>query len=156
MRSHSAVLTILLLTAASSLAQPRSTDEDAIRALIARQNNGEEMASTSDVILWTGALKRPFVRPGAPEEVPGPRQPAARVRGSQRVAVSPIRIEVAKSGDLAYEFSDHVLSFDTKAGEHVSFPGSVLRVWRKEGATWKVAAAFMHPHYQEGAGAGNR
>jgi len=151
MRSQSAVLTILLLIAASPLAQPRSTDEEAIRALIARQNKGEEMASTSDLILWTGALKRPFVRPGTPEEVPGPTQPAARVPGSQRVTVSPVRIEVAKSGDLAYEFSGLMLSFDTKAGQHVSFPGSVLRVWRKEGTAWKVAAAFMHPHNEEGA-----
>ena len=156
MKRHGAALMIVLLPAALPLAQPRSTGEEAIRALIARQNNGEEIAATSDSIVWTGALKRPFVRPGAPEEVPGPRQPAERVPGSQRVVVSPIRIEVAQSGELAYEYSNLALSFDTKAGEHVSFPGSVLRVWRKEGTAWKVAAAFMHPHYQEGVGAGIR
>jgi hypothetical protein len=156
MRSHSAVLTILLLIAASPLAQPRGSDEEAIRALIAGQRNGAEIALTSDAILWSGAYKRPFVRPGTGEEVPGPRRPAERVPGSQRVAITPVRIEVAKSGDLAYEFSDFVLSFETKAVEHVSFPGSALRVWRKEGTAWKVAAAFMRPHYQEGVGAGNR
>ena len=156
MRSHSAVLTILLLIAASPLAQPRSSDEEAIRALIAGQRNGVEIAVTSDAILWTGAYKRPFVRPGNGEEVPGPGRPSERVPGSQRVAITPVRIEVAKSGDLAYEFSDFVLSFEMKTGEHVSFPGSVLRVWRKELGTWKMAAAFIHPHYQEGKGADNR
>jgi ketosteroid isomerase-like protein len=88
--------------------------------------------------------------------VPGPRRPGERVPGSQRVASTPVRIEVAKSGNLAYEFSDFVLSFETKTGERVSFPGSALRVWRKEGTAWKVAPAFMRPHYQEGAGAGTR
>lgn len=156
MRSHSAVLAILLLIAATPLAQPRSSDEEAIRALIARQRDGAEIALTSDAIVWSGAFKRPFVMPGTGEQIPGPARPSERVPGSQRVAITPVRVEMAKSGDLAYEFSDFVLSFETKAGEHVSFPGSALRVWRKEGAAWKVAAAFMHPHYQEGVRSGNR
>ncbi len=149
MTRYNVAFAIVLLATAFPLAQPRSTDEQAIRALIARQSTGEEIAWTSDAIIWSGAYKQPIVRPGTAEELPGPRQPAARVPGSQRVAVNPDRIEVAKSGDLAYEFSHFLLSFDTKGGEHVSFPGSALRVWRKEGSEWKVVAAFMRPHDQE-------
>ena len=61
MRSHITVLMILLFIA-SPLAQPRSPDEEAIRALIAGQRNGVDVALTSDAIFWSGAYKRPIVR----------------------------------------------------------------------------------------------
>ena len=30
-------------------------------------------------------------------------------------------------------------------------PSSVLRVWKKDGGQWKIAAMFARPHYQEAA-----
>jgi len=56
---------------------------------------------------------------------------------------------VAKSGDLAYEFSNSELSFDLKNGTREILPTSILRVWRKEGGEWKIAAWFSRPHHQE-------
>jgi ketosteroid isomerase-like protein len=69
-----------------------------------------------------------------------------RLPGSQKNKTTVRRIEIAKSGDLAYEFSDSELSFDLKDGKRESFPTSALRVWKKEGGEWKVAAQFSRPH----------
>jgi hypothetical protein len=52
------------------------------------------------------------------------------------VSVPETVIVVAKSGDLAYEFSNSELSVNP-------------RVWRKEAGQWKIAAQFAGPHYQE-------
>ena len=52
-----------------------------------------------------------------------------------------MRIEIAKSGDLAYEFSNSDVRFDLKSGqEEITIPASVLRVWKKDGGQWKIAA----------------
>jgi ketosteroid isomerase-like protein len=56
---------------------------------------------------------------------------------------------VAKSGDLAYEFSSAEVSSDLKNGKKESFTNSLLRVWKKEAGQWKIAAQFSRPHYQE-------
>ena len=85
---------------------------------------------------------------GAPT-VPGDGQVSARVPDSQGAKTTVVRIEVAKSGDLAYEFSNSQVSFDLKDGKKQSFPNSVLRVWKKEADQWKIAAQFARPHYQE-------
>jgi len=47
---------------------------------------------------------------------------------------------------MAYEYGDRVLNVEMKDGRKVSFPSSVLRVWKKEGGQWKVAAHFSHTH----------
>ena len=43
---------------------------------------------------------------------------------------------------MAYEFSNSELSYKLKDGRQESVPVSILRVWRKEGTEWKVAAWF--------------
>ena len=65
---------------------------------------------------------------------------------SQRSTTTVRRIEIAKSGDLAYEFSDSELSYQLKNAGKVSFPRSVLRIWKKDGGQWKVAAYFARAH----------
>ena len=69
-----------------------------------------------------------------------------RVAGSQHSKTTVVRVEVSKSGDLAYEFSNSEVSFDLKDGNKESFPNSLLRVWRKEAGQWKIAAQFARPH----------
>ena len=62
-----------------------------------------------------------------------------------------LRCLVAR-GDLAYEFSNSELLFDLQNGEReAASPSSVLRVWKKDGGQWKIAAMFACPHYQEAA-----
>jgi ketosteroid isomerase-like protein len=78
-----------------------------------------------------------------------------RVPGSTMDKITPVRIEVAKSGDLAYEFSNSDLSYQLKSGQKVNTKTSTLRVWRKENDVWKVAAHFARPHADQ-PGVANR
>lgn len=57
------------------------------------------------------------------------------------------RIEVASAGDMAYEYSLGTLEYDVDGSpvRHVSFETGLLRVWKKAGGEWKVAAWFVRP-----------
>ena len=156
-----AAAAVLASIAISAEAQSPSADERAIRDLIARYDKGEPVARTDDVIIWSGDFKRPTVGSPEREALPANQRPSAarvpgspseRVPGSRRRVTTPVRIEIAKSGDLAYEFSNSELNFDLKNGEReAALPASVLRVWKKDGGQWKIAAMFARPHYQEAA-----
>jgi ketosteroid isomerase-like protein len=51
------------------------------------------------------------------------------------------RIVVAPSGDMAYEYGTHQISFDdTKTGKHPDITSAYLRVWKVAGGTCKIAA----------------
>ena len=124
-------------------------EEKQIRALIVAEDAQKAPPASEDRIFWSGAIKRPIVGRERGEEIPSDRQPANRVTGSQRTKTTVRRIEIAKSGDLAYEFSDVQLSFQLQNGRQESFPSSILRVWKKDAGQWKVAAHFARPHYEE-------
>ena len=151
-----ATAALLASIAISTEAQSQSADERAIRDLIARYDKGESVARTSDQIVFSGEDQRPVVgsqkrEPVPPElrpSAPGPGSPE-RVPGSRRRVTTPVRIEIAKSADLAYEFSNSELIFDLQNGAREVIPSSVLRIWRKDGGQWKIAAMFARPHYQE-------
>ena len=146
------VVTIGLAVALSVVirAQTAPSDEQQIRDLIAKYDarQTEEMF-TKDRIFWSGATKRPAIGSEHGEEVPSDRRLSLRVPGSQRAKTTPVRIEVAKSGDMAYEFSNSQLSFELKDGKKESLLTSTLRVWKKEAGQWKMAAQFSRPHYPE-------
>jgi hypothetical protein len=150
---------VLASIAVSVEAQSSSADERAIRDLIARYDKGEAVPRTDDRVLFGGEDKRPAVGSQQREVVPADERPAARapgasserVPGSRRRVTTPVRIEIATSGDLAYEFSNSELSFDLKNGEREAVASSVLRVWKKDRGQWKIAALFARPHYQESA-----
>jgi hypothetical protein len=151
-----ATVTVSLVVALATVinAQTASTDEQQIRAQIAKIDAAETTAgglATKDRIFWSGAYKRPAIAPARAEEIPGPRQVSQRKEGSQRNKTTPVRIEIAKSGDLAYEFSNSVVSFEMKDGQKVSLTGWMIRVWRKDAGEWRIAAQFSNPDYQEPA-----
>ncbi len=153
---------VLASIAIAAEAQSQSADERAIRDLIARYDDkgAAAVAHTDDTIYWTGPFKRPSVGSEERDPLPPDLQPSSapppgapeRVLGSRRRVTTPVRIEIAKSGDLAYEFSHSEVRFDLKNGEReAATPASVLRVWKKEAGQWKIAAIFARPHYQEAA-----
>jgi hypothetical protein len=151
-----AAATVLASVAISAEAQSQSADERAIRDLIARYDKGESVARTDDQILFSGEDERPVVGSQRRETVPAELRPSARVPGSparvpgsRHRVTTPVRIEIAKSADLAYEFSNSEL-IDLQNGEREVIPSSVLRVWRKDGGQWEIAAMFARPHYKEG------
>ena len=144
-------LAFVIAAAAVPAAQTPQSDEQQIRALIAKIDSGQTGIGTKDRVFYSAAYKRPFVSPDQGEERPGETRLSDRKPDSQRNQTTPIRIEVAKSGELAYEFSNHILNFEMKDGRKRSIPSAVLRVWRKEAGEWKVAAQISQPHYQEPA-----
>jgi ketosteroid isomerase-like protein len=162
-----AAAVVLTAVGISTAAQTPSADERAIRDLITRYDRGESVARIADDILWTPDFSRPVigrqrggflvsVDPFTPDQVAAARAAAAaspRVPGSRRRVTTPVRIEIAQSGDLAYEFSNSDLSFDLKTGGRDVTTSSVLRVWKKEEGQWKIAALFARPHDVDAAAA---
>lgn len=124
--------------------QSISTDEKAIRDLIAAGDAGEPLPETSDSIFWSGLYKKPRVRGTGdkPEMVAGN---ADRISGGT-TKTTVRRIEVARSGDLAYEFSDGNLVEQFKGGKTENSTISILRVWKKVGGQWLVAARLSRTH----------
>jgi len=140
------VVTIVVAALPAAAQQSMSANEKQIRDLITAEVNGKAPPRTQDRIFWSAAYRRPVVGNERGEEIPRERQPSNRIPGSQRTNTTIRRIEIAKSGDLAYEFSDSELSFEVKGGKRVSLPTSSLRVWRKEAGQWRVAAHFAMTH----------
>jgi hypothetical protein len=141
-----AVLTVGLFAVTSSGVRGAGTnaaDEAAIRKLITAGDQGTAMRPMPDRIFWSGAYKRPRIAP----EKGDPRTDVAggmpdRVPGTQKSKTDVIRIVIADSRDLAYEYSKATADFDVKSGGHMSFETGALRVWQKQGGEWKVAANF--------------
>ena len=121
-----------------------SIDEQQIRAQIAQIDSGQPGSSvgTNDRIFWSNAYKRPVIAPERGVERPGDRAVSNRKEGSQRNKTTVVRIEIAKSGDLAYEYSNSEVSFELKDGQKISIAGWAMRAWRKEAGEWRVAAHF--------------
>ncbi len=70
--------------------------------------------------------------------------PSLRRRTNSKVVRTVQRLEVAASGDMAWEFSYSTLEYD-KDSRHISFDTGILRVWKKVDGNWSVAASFMRP-----------
>jgi hypothetical protein len=138
---------IFVVAVAVAISAQQSKGERQIRGLIVAEENGNAPPRTADRIFWSNAYKWPAVGNEPAPEIPSESQPSNRVPGSTRIKNTIRRIEIAKSGDLAYEFTESEIAYDLESGKRVSFPRSVLRVWRKEAGQWKVAASFSRPHY---------
>ena len=146
-------LVLCASTISAVRAQSQSAEEKRIREVIQRTDTGgQPLSFTADRVFWAGPYKKPAVGVETPEPIGGEAD-LGRVAGSQKVKTDVVRIEVAKSGDLAYEFSNFAMSYKMKEGKEEAFTGSVLRVWKKDGGEWKVTAMFARPHWQpEAAG----
>jgi hypothetical protein len=48
---------------------------------------------------------------------------------------------------MAYEYSTFKSSWDRKDNKrHIEIDGGMLRVWRKIGGNWLIAASFQRPY----------
>jgi ketosteroid isomerase-like protein len=117
------------------------TDEAATRAIVNRQ---DRLPYSSDAVFWSGAYPRPQI---GQEKVKPFNEAAMEQRRNEKTTTEIVRLEVAEAGDIAYEFFNFTLSYDqADTKHHTSFTGSGLRVWKKVGWEWQVAASFMRPH----------
>jgi ketosteroid isomerase-like protein len=133
------VLSVAMMTPSAQVADAKA-DEAAIRAAATSQH----AKSTDDAIFWSGAYKRPFILPHEGELFP---EDQAGTRTNSKTSIDVQRIEVAASGDLAYEFSYGTLEYDqvTTPPKHMAFKVGLLRVWKKANGEWKIAATFARP-----------
>jgi len=144
MRRILAVL-VVCFGGVSLFAQTPST-EQRIRDLVAKYDTDHDVSKVfeEEAVFWSGAFAKP-------QTASVPTDPADRLAAPGRKNVvqktDVQRIVVAKSEDMAYEYSTFVLSFDDDEG-HKERIGAVLRVWRKTGAEWKIAAMFHRPYGQ--------
>ena len=154
MKKQLGMILLLLAFVAPLRAQEPHPEEKVIRDLIAASDTGKAIPSTTDRIFWSGPYRRPVIGSEKPEPIGTPAGGAptdpnlGRVPGSQKLKTQVVRLEVAKSGEMAWEFSNAELSFDLTNGQHIVAPISILRTWRKDNGQWKTAAAFMRPHDQ--------
>jgi ketosteroid isomerase-like protein len=140
MKRLSGLCVLLLMVVSLVHAADSKSDEAAIRALIL-SNQGK---STDDAVFWNGALKRPIIGHQKGDEFPGHE---LSKRSNMKFQPDIQRIDVAASGDLAYEFSFETLEFD-QAGtppKHIAFKTGLLRVWKKVNGEWRIAALFVRP-----------
>jgi ketosteroid isomerase-like protein len=109
-----------------------------------QRSPGDRRKPTDDEIFWSGAYKRPTVGPEKGEEFPG-HEISKRSNQKNTTDVQPI--EVAASGDLAYEFSYGTVDYDLVGppSQHVAFRTGLLRVWKKVNGDWRTAALFVRP-----------
>jgi len=139
-------LAILMVLSSVPTAQSNPADEKAIRDLIAKEDAGQRPTETTDSVFFSGALKRPRVGRDAKAET----FDDVKNRTGQKIKTSIQRIDIAKSGDMAYEFSDAELTVEEKGPDGKprsnTFMTSRLRVWKKVGGQWLVAAQFARPH----------
>jgi hypothetical protein len=92
-------------------------------------------------VQWSGAHKRPI----SARHLPSGWVPSDHVPGSERNHTTPVRIELAKSGDLPLWINNGELSFELKSGRN---DGSAVdsRTWAKGIEQRKVAVGFTFPH----------
>ena len=125
-------------------------EEAAIRQIIAAhdQKGGgglEGVPQLADRVIWTGSAKRPMVG-DEKEQLLSTSSVPNRVPGHTTIKTEPIRIVIADSRDLAYEYGKVTTEFDLKSGEHVKLEAGMLRVWQKQDGNWKEAAVFTRPY----------
>jgi len=113
-------------------------EEAAIRALIEKSR---PLPATADRITWTGVLKRPQGGSQPAEMYP---DAGLDKRQNQKMAFRVQRLEVAASGEMAWEFSYGTLEYDIDS-HHISFDSGTLRVWKKVDGKWNVVASFVRP-----------
>jgi len=151
-RQTLAFLTVVFsLMSTSSWAQTSgtaTTDEQLIRDLVAQQNktpNQRLLPLTDESIFWSGAYPRPTI---GKQQSPENRAITEQMKTERLNYQSTARIErlvIAQSGDIAYEYGNGTLSWDTPQQKHVQFDNAYLRTWKKTNGQWQVDAFFARP-----------
>ncbi len=117
-------------------------EEAAIRNLIAHP---DQIKTTNDAILWSGAEPRPSV--GSQRTPPFTEAQVEKRRNVKRSVAEIKRIDIASSGDLAYEYATGTLDFDLDVTppRHRTIQRAWLSVWKKVNGEWRIAAQFSRP-----------
>jgi ketosteroid isomerase-like protein len=121
-----------------------SADEKAIREIIASTDSGKPAENTADMVLFNSTVERPWYRD---QGKPAVRKPGTeeRIPGSSRRTSKITRLEIAKSGDMAYVVDEGSVTTRLKNGQTETSSDAMLRVFKKENNRWLTTAAFVMP-----------
>jgi len=136
-------------TSSGTFASTVAADEDEalIRALVLKSDSGTPITRTKDSIFSSGITPKSLV--GLDEQKKFFADNAGKIREQRpnsTVKTSVQRVVVAKSRDLAYEYSTFQIEWDADGNKRIGFDGSSLRVWRKVDDEWLEEAFFARPH----------
>lgn len=122
-------------------------EEAAIRKIVSAENDGRPVPHMADQIFWSGPYQRPVIWPEKPTPASTAIAPIEERAPSGSTSLkTPVRIVVADSRDLAYEYETTALSIKMKNGTTRAVESAALRVWQKESGEWKIAAEFSAPY----------
>ncbi|MBB1284803.1 nuclear transport factor 2 family protein [Flavisolibacter sp. BT320] len=139
---------LLLMQILGLLVMAQNTsDEQAIRSLIDKERAGDAtvIKRTDNSVFASGRFVRPIIGKPDEEQVKEDADAVAN-RKNQKITSKTNRLEVAKSGDLAYEFGEYKLEFDTLSNEHVVIDGTYVRTWKKIDGQWMVDLHYVRPN----------
>ena len=135
------VVTCLVIPVGSARGQSTAA-ADQIRQRIAEFDRGGPARSAlvmKDAVVWTGASSKPLTKDTDRPDLVAPN----RRNSTFNTIVQ--RIDVSQSSDMAYEYSSFTISYDDDRG-HTQAEGALLRVWKKDGGAWKIAAHIQRPY----------
>ena len=133
----------LLLVSCNSTVSPdtRTADEDTVRKLDA---DWVKAAQSKQVDAWVAfyaddaVVLPPNDKLATTKETI--RKPVGDLLGLPGLAIhwKPLKVEVARSGDLAYLYGTYELGFDDPSGKRANDAGKILEVWKKQpDGNWK-------------------
>jgi ketosteroid isomerase-like protein len=126
------------------------TDEQILRDLVQRENDGKLVLNpTDDLIFVSGLYPRPFVGRQAYEAGRMKDEDMATMRPNQTVKHQVVRLVVSESKDIAYEYGNHTINWDDQNKKRTGFDGAYLRVWRRDRGEWKTDVLFCRPNEEE-------
>lgn len=138
------MLTLLALLLSAHKAKSQN-DEAVIRQLVADHNTGKAMLRyTDDRVFVSGAYPRPSY--SANDQVFRQVSDSLRkVRQDQQQQQEIKRLQVAASGDMAYEVGEGRLRF-TANNQRADVSNAYVRIWRKVDGQWLVDVFFARPN----------
>jgi ketosteroid isomerase-like protein len=152
-----ALLLFVICSGATAQAQKSKTDETMLRDLISRADREPNVIKrTDDTIFVSGALARPLVGKQERAAMQSKMGEVNQQRINQIQKTELVRLVIAKSKDMAYDFGNFTLSYDTPDKKHVEFTGSYLRIWRKVKGEWMTEAFFARPNEEPATTAKNK
>jgi hypothetical protein len=122
---------------AKRLPRPTKFGNETLNSIGERSPIG--MRGTKDAVIWTGASSKPLTKETDKPDLVAPN------RRNNVFKTTVQRVDVSQAGDMAYEYSTFSIAYDDDRG-HREATGALLRVWKKDGGTWKIAAQFQRPH----------
>jgi ketosteroid isomerase-like protein len=125
--------------------QSAGDDEKLIRELVRKADEGQLIKRTEDSILSSGLTPRPLVGRREQERFREKFAAARKKRPNEKTTTTVERVVVARSGELAYEYSHFRMRWDGPDRKRIGLDGSYLRVWRKVNGKWLEEAYFARP-----------